>query len=751
MAGAGACAPDVAVLCLPCTTDDDCALRLPGARCLATGSGQNRCGQPCTGAGDCPAGFRCEGGTGDVSAQCVPESGWCGCSDATMGTEIACLYDGGDSHQCAGVQTCGPDGPSACMPVLAEACNGIDDDCDGHVDEDFRDDAGRYVSPTACGACGVPCAAPGPHMVATCLPAGTSARCDIQCEMGYVDVNGIAADGCECRRYDGTGPPPAVGGDANCDGVPDDTSDFIYVTTTGSDTNPGTLAHPMRTIEAAMRRGRTTSKDVLVARGIYDGPFDLIGGVNVYGGYAPDFRDRDLSLYPVLIERTDLPPGSPVMTCHGVTAPTRVEGFVLQGTDAVTPGDGSTAAYFDGCTSAVQLASIQVFAGRGADGGRGNASSDNLRALGLMSLDQLAGTDGTDGQDSPAGGTCTAVPGGAGGAMRCPDGDVSGGVGGAGGCPATRCTNGRPCGNGGCTDYTSGGVCDFMSVLRDAVPNQPAGSGHGPMGGAEGELTYNAPTDRGICNFCDDNPTLPRNGGTGGDGTSGTSGRGGMGCMAGPSLDATTGRIDGGGGTDGTSGTDGSGGGGGTAGAGYAVIGGTSGGCSDVAGGGGGGGGSGGCGAPGASGGGGGGMSTGMVVRLAPGASAGPGLTDVRIVTASGGSGGDGGLGATGGGGGGGGLGGQARFWCARTGGRGGDGGRGGAGGGGGGGCGGGSHGVVVVSRGGDPSAYATALRAGATIDRTGVAGRGGTGGFSPGAAGTGGQPGTADPVAVLP
>ena len=45
-----------------------------------------------------------------------------------------------------------------------------------------------------------------------------------------------------------------------------------------------------------------------------------------------------------------------------------------------------------------------------------------------------------------------------------------------------------------------------------AVANPAAGAGHGPGAGAAGDLTYNAPTDRGVCHFCDDNPPLPRTG-----------------------------------------------------------------------------------------------------------------------------------------------------------------------------------------------------------------------------------------------
>jgi hypothetical protein len=743
-AGDGACVPDVNVLCLPCTENEDCAIRLPGTQCLDTATGARRCGQPCDASAPCPEGFSCEL-TMEGPGQCVPSSGICACTAATAGTEIACLLESPTGMRCAGIQRCGEDGPTACEPALAEACNTQDDDCDGEVDEDFVDASGRYVSRYHCGGCAMPCTEPGPNMMAECV-AAASVTCEIDCIEGFVDVNRILADGCECERWDGTGPPPIIGGDADCDGIPDDTNDFVYVTTAGSDTNPGTLARPMRTINAASALARTERKDVLVARGVYEGPVNVVGGVSIYGGYAPDFSDRDLTLFPVLLERTTGEPGQPALVCTNITAATEIEGFVIAGSDAVREGEGSTAVTLDGCGPAVVLRAIEVIAGRGADGVRGDDSSVNLTEWGFGGLDELDGTSGGGGSDGSTG-LCSRVPGGAGSRHSCGPGrriDVSGGAGGAAECPGSICRNGMPCGNAGCTDFTSGGVCNLDAARRVATSNPAAGAGRGLGAGAAGELTYNAPTNRGVCNFCDDNPTLPREGQAGGDGAIGTNGSAGTGCSTRPNI-TSDGRVSGGDGTSGTSGIDGGGGGGGTAGGGYEVIGGTDGECGDRAGGSGGGGGSGGCGAPGADGGTGGGYAIGIFVRVDPASGRGPVFEDVRVVTSSAGDGADGGVGADGGAGGIGAAGGIGRFWCARTGGRGGDGGRGGAGGGGGGGCGGGSHGVFIVASGG--MAYRDEVSASVMIEATGVAGRAGRGGFSPGAGGTDGSAGTAAPV----
>ncbi|MEO0326801.1 MAG: hypothetical protein AAF447_27915, partial [Myxococcota bacterium] len=554
------CEPDLPSLCLPCAADDDCALREEGARCVtlagASGDDDRRCLPPCGPA--CPSGFSCSDGV------CAPDGGTCACTEDTRDVDFACLRATDNTMACAGVRRC-EEGPSglglgACRPALDEACNLRDDDCDGAIDEAFRDDAGRYVDEAHCGACDVPCVAPGPNQSARCVAAGPGATCEVECLEGFVDVDGFQANGCECERADGGGPPPVVGGDADCDGLADDDDAFVYVTPTGNDADPGTLARPRRTPQGAIARGVETGRDVLVARGIYDGAVTLRGGVSVFGGYRPDFRDRDIDLFPVVLEHTAAP-GSPVLRCTAAAGALRLEGMTIRGSDATDVGGGSTALFSDGCGPEVTFAELTLEAGRGAPGRRGDASSDALDpGLTLRDLDGSDGTAGAEGQGrEPA---CRRIAAGRGGALRCPDGvDVGGGDGGDGDCPESGCRNGLPCGNGGCTDFTEAGVCDFAAVLAAAVPNPSAEPGRGPAGGAAGERTFNAPTNRGVCNFCDDGPTLPRDGGDGGDGTRGDDGEGGPGCALTHVLDPS-GRVRGGDGAGGSAGGDGSGGGG---------------------------------------------------------------------------------------------------------------------------------------------------------------------------------------------
>ncbi len=750
----GSCVPATEVLCMPCDSDADCAQWTEGARCVPDPTGANRCGRPCRLPSDCPPGFACDAAAPGDPLLCRPNNGSCACAGPASGAQLGCLLHNAAGLACAGLQQCGPSGLSACVAALPESCNGQDDDCDDKVDEGFADAAGRYLTADNCGACGQPCEAPGPHMRASCVADGAGARCDLSCEPGFVDVDKLGVTGCECQLM--PGPGVVIGADANCDGKVDPTPELIFVAQTGDDSNDGMDAsRPVRTIARGLALGKASERSVLVARGIYPGPIDLVDGVSLFGGYSPDFRQRDVVLNPVLIEAPAGAGGAPVLRGKSLQLPATIDGLTIEGGEAAQAGEGSTAVYLDRCSDALTLSNLTVIAGRAAAGADGASSSDNLGRFGLASLGALAGADGAPGIDGTAsGGACVPIAGGAAGAKLCPRADVSGGSGGGADCPdlTSACVNGSgmPCGNAGCTDFTdSSGVCDLAAAKAAATSGPSAQPGRGSVPGAGGEPTYAAPTNRNLCEFCDDNPSLPRSGGAGGDGAPGGDGTPGAACDASEQVDFASGLLAAGGGGDGADGADGSGGGGATSGSGYAVIGNTEAGCTDEAGGSGGGGGSGGCGAPAAYGGGGGGSAVGVLIRLPSGGGAGPQLSGVRIVTASGGAGGAGGIGAGGGSGGAGGLGGVSDFWCARNGGRGGDGGRGGAGGGGAGGCGGGSYGVYVVGT--PPAGYADALGRGASVEGAGVAGRGGSGGFSPGFSGPNGRNGAAAAVHVNP
>ena len=109
----------------------------------------------------------------------------------------------------------GHDGPTGCTATV-EQCNGIDDDCDGVIDNGFD----LANDPLNCGACGIVCSAP------TATTACVGGRCVIsKCIPGYVDADKLPGNGCECMLTNG-GVEICDGADNDCDGVIDNGFDL---------------------------------------------------------------------------------------------------------------------------------------------------------------------------------------------------------------------------------------------------------------------------------------------------------------------------------------------------------------------------------------------------------------------------------------------------------------------------------------------------------------------------------------------
>ena len=130
------CIPDVVPVCQACSVDLQCN----GGTCAVLGADERGCLARCALDADCKAGYACQAVTTPQGAEaraCVPSTGTCTCTDANAGQQRSCSV-ANDVGTCWGLQSCeGATGWGDCSATAAspETCNGLDDDCDGLVDE----------------------------------------------------------------------------------------------------------------------------------------------------------------------------------------------------------------------------------------------------------------------------------------------------------------------------------------------------------------------------------------------------------------------------------------------------------------------------------------------------------------------------------------------------------------------------------------------------------------------------------------
>ena len=791
--GPGGCAPAFGSLCHGC--DSGCG---PAAVCVTLDAPV--CLSICDAATTCPAGYSCQ--TVGTASLCMPDSGTCTCTAQSAGQTRPCQLSN-PQGLCTGVESCEPSvgwtGCTAAMPAAetcngsddncdgavdegldniepctnsvpgvgacpglkqclgagglvcdapepqVESCNSLDDDCDGVVDDGFKDPAtGKYVSVANCGGCGNACGAGPPNATSFCDAAPAVPACAWSCVSGWVDADTEAGNGCECQ-YLGPNDTPGDGVDQNCDGIDGEVAKAVFVSIAGDDANPGTQTLPLRTLGAGILRATQLGlRDVLATGGTYAELVTLAAGIGLYGGYSEDFSTQDPTTHETVITSgPGVAKGPGVVNALSLpdaslgAEPTVLSHVTVIGPVMTDPSESSYAIYVRDSGSSLIIEHCRVIGGKGGPGPAGEDGTHGIDGVygapGQGAHEAVGGCDAADGSVGGVGAVfaCEGLPvnGGDGGTSNCPDYNVN--------LPSSACppepyqpvvstTPGKKGANG----QSWGGKGGYAGM--DAIIH----------GNWDGELCVKKPKNCFSCVV-----TLEdRDGGDGEHGTPGNNGVGGTGCSG--QLGKVVGGLwAGSAGVTGGKGDHGGGGGGGGAGGGIENVGCTldTVGTEDL-GGGGGGGGSGGCAGHGGTAGGPGGGAFGLFVvwTAANATTTVPILQDNELIGGAGGPGGAGGAGGTGGFGGPGGKGGangagEPMFWCAPKGGYGGIGGHGGAGGGAGGGCGGPS---VKIYASGKPSAQMAAWATSNSFVASGAGGAAGPGGPSKGIVGTSGTAG---------
>ena len=135
------------VQCLPCNSDEECAVGSGNLRCVVYGDSGRYCGFACRLDTDCGQGFACQDATsiaGQAGLFCMAETGECSCSELAirLHSSTSCVVRNG-LGTCSGIRACASGGLTACAAAAPEAdiCNGLDDDCDGDTDDMACDDS----------------------------------------------------------------------------------------------------------------------------------------------------------------------------------------------------------------------------------------------------------------------------------------------------------------------------------------------------------------------------------------------------------------------------------------------------------------------------------------------------------------------------------------------------------------------------------------------------------------------------------
>ena len=398
-------------------------------------------------------------------------------------------------------------------PDATEYQDGVDNNCDGDIDEGteaFDDDGDCYCVSTTC-------------------TGSTSSSCGSvvtgDCDDSDASVNPEALD-----------EPDMSYVDADCDGVDGDLDGSVFLDpTSGSDGSTGlTSGDPVYSLDSAYSVAASSGLDwILVA----DGSVELSGsfqeGYHLAGGYD---SGSSWSRTPALVP--EIPVSSSGQIISGWSVDTEWQQIRVEADSASSSGGGSSFALRLHSSQGLLLDSCEIAAGNAGSGSSGSTGSSGSSGS--------SGGTGDDGCEDSSGfcDSCS-QPSAGGGGSGC-----GGNNGGSGGSPGHENSSGSSGSSGSGTGAGSGG-------------SGGSGDNNGSTGsaGSAGSAGSNGSSGSSSGSFSTSGYTVS----SGSAGSSGSSGAGGGGGGGGGGGDCW---CDSDGGAGGGGGGGGCGGGGGTAGAG---------------------------------------------------------------------------------------------------------------------------------------------------------------------------------------
>nr|MBK7065608.1 hypothetical protein [Deltaproteobacteria bacterium] len=472
-------------------------------------------GRACRTADDCTAPDLCENAQACRFGRCVVVGGPASCDDAVACTDDACDRAMGRCTHVANDMRCPGDnfcalgsgcvrelpceiGDATCARLNGDPCIGIwscepvrlrcvrsaaynCDDRDtctmdvcmvmgtaptcAHRGPDYQTD------PMNCGTCGTRCTA-GMNQTAACVMGS----CALACAAGFVDLDRMAANGCECNAMEADA-PDLMFRDTNCDGIDGDAGRAVFVSPRGDDANPGTMAMPKRTLPAAITAASAgaPARPVYAAAGLYLGSVQLSSGVSVYGGY-----DDTMGWARARSNATVIQGDATAVLAQNLTVSTELQLVTVQSAAATAPGESSYGVR--ALNSLLTLRGCTIVSGSGANG-----------ALGADGADGAIGRNGTSG-GTPGGGasgsSSCGANGGQGGAS------ASGANNGSPGSVGSVAPGGAPAGNGGAAAVRTGTCVGCVGICAGSAAVSPPSAGAASAGsdGRGGSNGRSAPT-----------------------------------------------------------------------------------------------------------------------------------------------------------------------------------------------------------------------------------------------------------------